>query len=170
MHATETHQSQLSYIDRKASFFSTLATRLPGAMSLKTNLFTLVLSVLAGVFLLVSGTQGPVAIFLLILDKLSLFIRDALIQTIAAAVALFLIVLSSLGGLTVMLGGYLAYKNHAGTGKLLIGLGAGVGIPWLLFIVFTVALTQQLGAVLAQHSILGWIGIIIAFIARSIAR
>ncbi len=140
------------------------------AASLKTNLFTLVLSVLAGVFLLVSGTQGPVAIFMLILSKLSLFIKDELIQTIATAIALFLIVLSSLGGFTVIFGGYLAYKNHVGIGKLLIGLGAGVGIPWLLFILFTVAITQQISAVIAQHSILGWIGIVMAFIARSIAR
>jgi len=139
-------------------------------MSLRINLLACVLSLLAGVLLIVSGTQGPIGIFLLILEQLPLFIKDALIQTIVAAIALFLTILSSLGGFTVILGGYLLYKNHVGTGKLLIGLGAGVGIPWLLFMLFTVAITQQITAVTAQHSILGWVGIILAFIARSIAR
>lgn len=139
-------------------------------MSLRTNLLAFVLSVLGGVLLIVSGTRGPIGIFLVILEQLPLFIKDALIQTIAAVVALFLIILSSLGGFTVILGGYLVYKNHVGTGKLLIGLGAGVGIPWLLFMLFTVAMTQQVTAVTAQHNILGWVGIILAFIARNIAR
>jgi hypothetical protein len=139
-------------------------------MSLRTNLLAFALSVLSGVLLIVSGTRGPIGIFLVILEQLPLFIKDALIQTIAAVVALFLIILSSLGGFTVILGGYLVYKNHVGTGKLLIGLGAGVGIPWLLFMLFTVAMTQQVTAVTAQHNILGWVGIILAFIARNIAR
>ena len=95
-------------------------------MSLRINLLACVLSLLAGVLLIVSGTQGPIGIFLLILERLPLFIKDALIQTIVAAIALFLTILSSLGGFTVLLGGYLLYKNHVGTGKLLIGLGAGV--------------------------------------------
>ena len=137
---------------------------------MKTSLLVFVLSVVGGILLIISGTQGPAAIFLLILEKLPLFIEDTLIQTIAAAIALFLIILSSLGGFTVMFGGYLVYKNHIGTGKLLVGLGAGVGIPWLLFILFTVAMTQQVTAVTAQHSILGWIGIILSFVSRSIAR
>jgi hypothetical protein len=62
------------------------------------------------------------------------------------------------------------YKNHKGTGKMLIGLGAGVGIPWLLFILFTIAFTQEITTVIAQHSIEGWIGIALSFTARSLAR
>jgi hypothetical protein len=137
---------------------------------LKTNLLPSGLAILGGALLLISGTRGPIGIFLTILETIPLFIKDALIQTITAAVGLFLVILSSLGGFTVILGGYLVYKKHVGTGKLLIGLGAGVGIPWLLFILFTVAVTQELTAVTAEHSILGWVGLILSFIARSIAR
>jgi hypothetical protein len=137
---------------------------------LKTSLLGFGLSILGGILLLISGTSGPIGIFLVILEQLPLFIKDTLIQTMATIVALFLIILSSLGGLTVILGGYLVYKKHVGTGKLLIGLGAGVGIPWLLFILFTLAMTQKVTAVTAQHSILGWSGIILSFIARSIAK
>jgi hypothetical protein len=137
---------------------------------LKTSLIMFGLSILGGILLLISGTSGQIGISLVILKQLPLFIKDTLIQTMATIVALFLIILSSLGGFTVILGGYLVYKRHVGTGKLLIGLGAGVGIPWLLFILFTVAMTQQVTAITAQHSILGWSGIIFSFIARSIAK
>jgi hypothetical protein len=137
---------------------------------LKTNLLVFVLSIVGGILLIVSGTSGPMGIFLIILEKLPLFIKDALILTITAMVALFLIVLSSLGGFTVILGGYLIYKKHIGTGKMLIGLGAGVGIPWFLYILITIMVTREATAIIEQHSIVGWIGIVLSFIARNIAR
>lgn len=139
-------------------------------MPLKTNLLTFALSILGGILLIVSGTRGPVEIFNTILERLTLFITDELILTMATMVTLFLVVLSSMGGFAVILGGYLIYKNHIKTGKLVIGLGAGVGIPWLLYILFIIVITQDVTTVIAQHSIIGWIGIILSFIARSIAR
>ena len=139
-------------------------------MPSKRNLVAATLSFLAGLVLIVSGTSGPIGIYLIILDKLPLFINDTLILSVTAFVALFLIVLSSLGGFTVMIGGYLVYKNHITTGKLLIGLGAGVGIPWLIFMLFTVMATQELSSVITQHSLAGWIGIIASFVARLIAE
>jgi hypothetical protein len=140
------------------------------AMLFKTNSLGFVLSIIGGTLLIVSGTRGPIGIFMIILQKLPLFIKDALVLAITTAAALILVVISSLGGFTVILGGYLIYKKHVGTGKLLIGLGAGVGIPWLLYILFTIMATQEVTAIIAQHSIVGWTGIIISFIARIIAR
>lgn len=136
----------------------------------KRNLIAATLSVLAGLRLIVSGTSGPIGIYVTILKKLPLFINDTFILSVTAIIALFLIVLSSLGGFTVILGGYLVFKRHVTTGKLLIGLGAGVGIPWLLFMLFTVMATQELSSIIAQHSATDWIGIIVSFIARSIAK
>jgi hypothetical protein len=137
---------------------------------MKTHQFAFLLSIIGGLLLIVSGTRGPIGILLIILEKTTLLIRDPLILTVAAMVALFLVILSLLGGFTVILGGYMIYKNHEGTGKMLIGLGAGVGIPWLLFILFTIAFTQEITTVIAQHSIEGWIGIALSFTARSLAR
>jgi hypothetical protein len=139
-------------------------------MPSKRNLVAATLSFLAGLVLIVSGTNGPIGIYLIILDKLPLFINDTLILSVTAFVALFLIVLSSLGGFTVIIGGYLVYKSHITTGKLLIGLGAGVGIPWLIFMLFTVMASQELSSVITQHSVTGWIGIIASFVARLIAK
>jgi hypothetical protein len=137
---------------------------------MKIRQLAFVISIIGGILLIVSGTQGPIGIFLIILEKINLLTQDQLILNVAGAVGLFLVILSSLGGFTVILGGYMINKSHKGTGKMLIGLGAGVGIPWLLFIIFTIAVTQEVTTVIAQHSIEGWTGIILSFIARSLAR
>jgi hypothetical protein len=134
------------------------------------NSIAFVVSILAGFFLIVSGTRGPIGIYELILPQLPLFTGNALILTVAALVLLFLIIMSSLGGFVVIIGGYLIHRNHVLTGKLTIGLGAGVGIPWLLFILLTVAVTQDFTSVIAQHSLVGWTGIILSFIARYMGK
>jgi hypothetical protein len=49
-------------------------------------------------------------------------------------------------------------------------LGAGVGIPWLIMLAVSLITTGQVAAVIAQHSSLGWIGVILAFAVRIIAK
>lgn len=128
------------------------------------------LAVVAGILLIVSGTRGPSGLFEIILQKLSQFTNDATVLLIASALALFLIILSSIGGFIVIAGGYLIFMNHIRTGKFAIGIGAGVGIPWLIFIIATLIFTQELQPIIAQHSIVGWIGIGMSFIARILAK
>jgi len=135
-------------------------------MSTIRNLIAFVVSIVAGLLLIVSGTRGPIGIYQLILQQLPLFTDNTFILTAAALVLLFLVIMSSLGGFVVIFGGYLIYRNHVLTGKLAIGLGAGVGIPWLLFMLLTIAVTQDFTSVIAQHSLVGWTGIILSLIAR----
>jgi hypothetical protein len=129
-----------------------------------------VLSAVAGVLLLVSGIRGPVGTYELVREQLPLFIQNLQVLQVANTVALVLIAISLAGGLSVLAGAFLIYRNHVGTGKLLIGLGAGVGIPWLIMLAITLITTQQVAAVIAQHSSIGWIGVILAFAARTIAK
>jgi len=134
------------------------------------NLIAVILAILAGILLIVSGTRGPVGIFEIVLQKLSQFTNDATILLIASTIALILIVLSSVGGFIVIIGGYLIFMNHIKTGKLAISMGAGIGIPWLIFIIATIIITGEPQVIITQHSILGWTGIILALIARIIAK
>jgi len=129
-----------------------------------------VLSVVAGVLLLLSGIRGPVGTYELVREQLPLFIQNQQVLQLADIVALVLIAISLAGGLSVLAGAYLIYRNHVGTGKLLIGLGAGVGIPWLIMLAITLITTQQVAAVIAQYSSIGWIGVILAFVSRTIAK
>ena len=129
-----------------------------------------VFSVVAAVLLLVSGIRGPVGTYEFVREQLPLFIQNQQVLQVADTVALVLIAISLAGGLSVLAGGFLIYRNHISTGKLLIGLGAGVGIPWLIMLAITLITTQQLATVIAQHSSIGWIGVILAFGAKTIAK
>ncbi len=125
---------------------------------------------IAGVLLLASGTHGPIGTYQTVRDLLPRFTQNQQILQAANIVTLILITVSLAGGLAVFAGGILVVLNRVGTGKLVIGLGTGVGIPWLIFLAVTLITTQQLASVLAEYSVLGWLGIILAFAARTIAK
>ena len=129
-----------------------------------------VIAVMAGVLLLTSGIHGPTESYQLIIDQLPNFIQDQQILQIANTLALILIALSLAGGLTVITGGVLILLNHVGTGKFLISLGAGVGILWLIMMMFTLITTQQMPALVAEYSTTGWVGLVLAFLARLTAK
>ena len=129
-----------------------------------------VLAVVAGVLLLISGIHGPTETYQLIIDNLPLFIQDQHILQIANMVALILITISLAGGLAVIAGGILILANRVGIGRWLIGLGAGIGIPWLIMLAITLITTGQVAALLAEYSSTGWVGLILAFIAGAIAK
>ena len=128
------------------------------------------LSAVAGVLLLLSGIRGPVGTYELVREQLPLLIQNPPVLQVADTVALVLIAISLAGGLSVLAGAFLIYRSHVGTGKLLIGLGAGVGIPWLIMLAITLITAQQIAAVITQHSSIGWVGVILAFAARTIAK
>ncbi len=133
------------------------------------KLAVLVLSLIGGILLLISGTQGPSGIYQLVMQELPRLTNDQAVLSVASIAIFALISLSSVGGVIVIFGGYLVFKNHAGTGKLLISLGGGIGIPWLIFALFTLLTTSNITAILAQHSVVGWTGILLAFLARTLA-
>ena len=103
-------------------------------------------------------------------DYLNGVIADGLLLSVVTVVLLVLIVVSSLGGFAVLAGGFLIFKNHLWTGKLLISLGAGVGLFWVLFLLFTLVSTGDLSSAISQYSLIGWIGLILAFFARLVAE
>ena len=129
-----------------------------------------VLALIAGALLLISGIHGPTETYQLIIDNLPQFIQDQQILQIANTLALVLITISLAGGLSVIAGGILILVNRVGTGRLLIALGAGIGIPWLIMLAITLITTQQVASVLAEYSSTGWVGLILAFIAGAIAK
>ena len=128
------------------------------------------LAAIAGVLLLISGIRGPTESYQLIINELPKFIQDQQILQIANTLALILITISLAGGLAVIAGGILIILNRVGTGKWLIGLGVGVGIPWLIMLIVTLVTTGQVATAIAEYSSIGWAGIILAFVARTIAK
>ncbi len=140
-------------------------------MATRRNIVALGLAVLSGILLILTGASGPVGLYQLILQKLQSSITDTAVLSFAQTVASILIIVSSFGGFVVMFGGFLVFMNHVTTGKLAIGLGAGVGILWLLFIAVAIVAGQESPiSLIAQHSTLGWVGIILSFLARAFAN
>ena len=134
------------------------------------NFLSFVLSVPSGVLLLLKGISGPTGTYSWLIDYLNCVIADGLLLSVVTVVLLVLIVVSSLGGFAVLAGGFLNFKNHTWTGKLLISLGAGVGLFWVLFLLFTLVSTGDLSSAISQYSLIGWIGLILAFFARLVAE
>jgi hypothetical protein len=130
----------------------------------------IVLAAVAGVLLLTSGVRGPVGTYQLVREQLPMFIQNQQVLQVVNTVAIVLMAISLAGGLSVLAGAFLIYKNHVGTGKFFIGLGAGVGIPWLILLAISLITTGQVASVIAQHSSIGWIGVILAFASRIIAK
>ena len=94
----------------------------------KRNLIAFLLSIPAGFLLFIKGIQGPTEFYFLILNYVSNLLSAGIIRSILMAGLLFLIVLSSLGGLTVIAGGFFIWKKHVSFGKFLIGIGAGISV------------------------------------------
>jgi len=131
------------------------------------KVLSFVLSVPAGILLLLKGITGPTEAYSWLLNYLnSGVITDEFILTVVTTVLLVLIFISSLGGIAVIAGGVLVWKDHVSTGRLLISLGAGVGILWVIFLLFTFAST---GDLFSQYSVMGLTGLILAFLALLVA-
>ena len=134
------------------------------------RVITFVVAAIAGVFLLVSGIHGPTDTYETIIDLLPQFIQDQQVLQIASVVAAILISISLAGGAAVIGGGVLILMGRVGTGRFVISLGLGVGLPWLLMLAIVFITTQQVAAVIAEYSTVGWAGIVLAIVARTIAR
>ena len=138
-------------------------------MLLSRNKVSFLLTLPAGVLLILNGIRGPTELYELGLQYLEI-IGDAFIRSVVTAVLVSLMLISMTGGFAVFAGGLLIFKNHVLTGKLLIGLGAGVGFFWPLILFFTLIMSWDTSLVAAQYSILGWTGLFLAFAAVLIAK
>jgi hypothetical protein len=82
-----------------------------------------------------------------------------------------LLYIASLGGIAVIIGGILIAMDRIGTGKFVIGLGAGIGLFGLIIMLVEAYLAGGVDAltdiltVISQS--IAWIGVIMSIVARS---
>ena len=76
----------------------------------KRNFLAFLLSIISGLLLLLKGIQGPTEFYFFIFNYVSSLLSAGIIRSILMLGLLVLIVLSSLGGLTVIAGGFLFGK------------------------------------------------------------
>jgi hypothetical protein len=128
-----------------------------------------VLGIIGGIFILIGGGTGMVGF----LNELREIIKNIMGDTnqTLETICWILIFIAALGGIAVIIGGLLIYKNHVIIGRILIALGAGIGIGGLI-IGLIISLYRG-----AESEFFAWlttsflgIGIIVSLIARFAAK
>jgi len=123
------------------------------------------LAIVAGVLLLVTGITG-VPLWEKIKEIVTKNISsDATVGLVFVA----LILLASLGGILVMAGGGLLFKDKVGPGKILITIGAGAGLIGLIIMV-VIWIYEMTAPTLTIPFILGLVGVILSVAARLKAK
>jgi hypothetical protein len=129
-----------------------------------------VIAAIAGILLLLTGFQGPIGLYRTIKDLLPNLIQNQQILQIANVIVAIFIGTALAGGLAVIAGGILVLFNLVTLGKFVIAIGTGAGIIWLILLIITLVSTQQLNTIVERYSLFGWIGIILSFFARAVAK
>ena len=129
------------------------------------NKVAMYLAIVAGMLLLGMGVTG-VATWRLVSDFFTSLLGDNQVLVLFFQVLIFI---SSLGGLAVIFGGVLIGARRVFIGKLLIMLGAGVGLFGFL-VMIVIPWVQQGGSTLTFWTSAGTIGIVLSIAARMIAK
>lgn len=125
------------------------------------------LAIIAGILLLLSGGSGVTSILTLekIGDALAPSIFDSKVFILFFSI---LLILASLGGISVIFGGVLIGRKKVLLGKILIQIGSGAGILGLFIIIF---LAIKNNSILSGGFFsLGTLGVILAALAVIIAK
>lgn len=133
----------------------------------ETNKTAGMLAIIGGVFMLIAGVTGAAA-----WQRLGDMVES--FTDIGALVIVFqiLVVMGSLGGLLVILGGLLLRADKVGGGKALIAIGAGMGLIGLLIFLLVTLLDNSgnpAGSLIGAMGI-GFVGLILTIIARMKAQ
>lgn len=128
------------------------------------NRSAMIIALLAGILLLISGISG-----LATWETIKNFVTENIIDNVVVQIVFaILIFIASLGGLSVIAGGLLIGKNNIRTGKLLIMLGAGLGLIGLIFSVVVAYVEGSLTS--GSFFSIGTVGLVLSIIARVIIK
>ena len=120
-------------------------------------------AIVAGLLLLIEGISG-FATWNTIKEFVTEHVMD---NEIVLYIFVILIFIASLGGLAVIIGGILIGTNKVRTGKLVIALGAGLGLIGLIVSII-IGITQG-SFTLNSLITIGAIGLILSIVARMLA-
>ncbi len=129
-----------------------------------------IIAMVAGILLLVTGTQGPIGLYQTIGDLLPNLTQNQQILQLADVIAAIFIAIALAGGLAVIAGGIIILFNHVTVGKFVVAIGTGAGLIWLILLILTLLTSLQLSTIIGRYTPFGWAGLILSFIARIVAK
>ena len=128
---------------------------------------------IGGILLWIAGATGSVGIAGTITEILASIPELAPFVDILNLIYYILLILAGLGGITVIGGGFLMTTDRVGTGKFLIGIGAGMGLISLIIQigqnVYTLGARVALDLFMATAMTTVGAGILISIAARRLA-
>jgi hypothetical protein len=133
-------------------------------MTMQENKTACYLAIVAGVLLLVAGLSGVA-----LMSKVQSIVQQFISDTTISFVFTILILLASLGGLLVLGGGGLLYKDKVAPGKILITIGTGAGLIGLI-IMIVIWIKDMSLPTMTLSFILGLVGVILSVAARLKAK
>ena len=138
------------------------------------NRIPFLLCIVGGILLIATSTVGSIGFLQLIADIVASIpaLEDYL--WLINMILYVLLFLAGLGGISVIIGGVLLTGARVGTGKFIIGLGAGMGLIGLVISLIEIIWTSGFGTLvnfllLAAQSA-GWVGATLTIIARQTAK
>ena len=108
------------------------------------NKVPFILCIIGGALMLYAGVAGSVGIWGDILTLAATIAPG--FEDIMIWILVILMNIASMGGVAVIIGGYLATTDRVGTGKFIIGIAAGLGIFGLIMNIYTLYMAVGLAA------------------------
>ena len=130
------------------------------------------IAVLAGAFLIIANASGSAGILGLAIEFVIVRVGGD-VSNFLSQVLDILNDIGSFGGVSVIGGGILIYAERRTIGRFVIGLGAGMGVFGLLFIMGSSLLqgfTYTVSLLIVMSQSLAWIGVILSIVAALMAR
>jgi hypothetical protein len=130
-----------------------------------------ILCFLGGVLLIASGASGVIGLIDELAEALYSVLELSFVLTLENIMAGFA-TLTILSGTAVIIGGGVFTTSHIRAGRYVVNLAIAMGIIGLMMILVQSAMTGtiSMGLTMQLQQSLGWVGAILAFIARIIAE
>ncbi|MBS3795515.1 MAG: hypothetical protein KGY80_11490 [Candidatus Thorarchaeota archaeon] len=136
------------------------------------NKKSFLLCLLGGLLLIITSATGSIGYFAM-LEQLHTVPELQDIMWLVDILLNILTYVAGLGGIGVIIGGYLLTTERVGTGKFIVGLAAGTSLIGLLIdlgkMLYFVGLEIVIDFLLIIAQSIGWIGIILSIIGRQTA-
>ena len=134
------------------------------------NKNALLLSILGGVLMIISGASGAIAVLDVLADSLTALFGLSAVLPLEAVMG-YLAVMTSIAGLVAIIGGFILTTDRVWVGRIILlgAIAAGVLGLMMSMVQLVMAGTLNMGITLQLQQSLGWIGAIVAIVARIIA-
>ena len=126
-----------------------------------------ILAFVGGIFLIIAGSVGMAPL----LNDIKDVVEDQTDNENVILILKILIYLAALGGISVILGGIMMYLDFPLAAKILIFLGAGIGVIGLLIGLLTAWWGGEMDQYIdALTSTIGGVGVILSIVAYYMAK